>query len=155
MPSWFVVRPVRLDDVPSLQPACFPTGSLDAVEELVRRAAELSRRGRGMGIVAENGDLLGYGQVTLWPRTAEISDLIVAESCRRQGIGTAIIRSLIDKVRAWHVSRVEIGAALSNMQAIRLYRRLGFRDQRIIQLNLTGQPEPVMYLTMHLNQNSP
>lgn len=154
IPAWFVVRSVRLEDTPLLKPACFPAGSIDAVDELVRRATDLSRRGRGMGVVAENGDILGYGQVTLWPRIAEISDLVVAESYRRQGIGTAIIHTLIDKVRAWHVSHVEIGAALSNTQAIRLYRRLGFRDQRIILLNLTGQPEPVMYLKMELKQKS-
>jgi ribosomal protein S18 acetylase RimI-like enzyme len=45
-----------------------------------------------------------------------------------------------------HASTLEIGAALSNPRALGLYRRLGFVDGRILDLDLGNGPEPVMYL---------
>ncbi|MFN8420247.1 MAG: GNAT family N-acetyltransferase [Anaerolineae bacterium] len=155
MPVDFSVRPVTLADAAALQRACYPYNSLDAVRELLQRALGLSQRGRGLGVVAVRGmdhdqEVLGYGQLTLWPRAAEISDLIVTELERNQGIGSGIIYALLDKCRLWHLNKVEIGAALTNPRALSLYRRLHFMDDRIVDLDLGNGLEPVMYLTMRL-----
>jgi ribosomal protein S18 acetylase RimI-like enzyme len=94
--------------------------------------------------------ILGYGQLTIWPRTTEISDLIIAPDYRGSGIGTAIIGGLVDKVRSLHLPHVEIGVALSNPRALALYQRLGFKQDRIINLDIGHGSEPVMYLIMQL-----
>ena len=150
MTQSFSVRPVTLEDAAILQSACYPYSSVDAVRELIQRALDIARRGRGVGVVAVNETgVLGYGQLTLWPRAAEISDLIVTESLRSRGIGSAIIHTLLEKCRLLHLTKVEIGAALNNPRALSLYRRLGFRDDRIIDLDLGDGIQPVMYLIMH------
>jgi ribosomal protein S18 acetylase RimI-like enzyme len=145
------LRPVSAQDAAELQKTCWPNWSVDSVKEMLRRAEDLSRKGRGLGVVAcHSGELVAYGQLTVWPRTTEISDLMVAENHRSQGIGSAIIASLIDKAKHWHMPKIEIGVALTNPRAMALYQRLGFEEDRIVNIDLGDGPEPVMYLTMNL-----
>jgi ribosomal protein S18 acetylase RimI-like enzyme len=151
----FQLRPATLQDAADLQESLWPSWSVEAVRELIERVDGIARRGRGLGVVAVDGPhILGYGQLTVWPRTTEISDLIVTPGCRSQGIGTAIIQHLIEKVRSWHFSQVEIGVAMSNPRALALYQRLGFVENRMINLDLGGGPEPVIYLVMSLNDTN-
>lgn len=150
----YSIRQVSVKDADRLHQTCWPHWSVDSIAELLLRVEKLTQQGRGYGIIALNAEvgILGYGQLTVWPRTTEISDLIVAPAYRNQGIGTAIICALIEKVYAWGLSQVEIGAALSNPRALLLYRRLGFQEDRTIGLDLGDGYEPVMYLTRQLER---
>ena len=153
----FHLRPVAANDSLSLQQTCWPERSVEAIEELLQRAEGLARRRRGLGIVALADNFancaIGYAQLTMWPRTGEISDLIVAEDWRNQGLGSAMIGYLVEKARAWPMPQVEIGVAMNNPRALALYRRLGFKDDRLINLDLGGGPEAVTYLTMTLHSH--
>ena len=147
----YQLRPTSPADAALLQESCWPERSVDAVRELLERAEGLSKHKRGLGLIAITGyRALGYGQLTIWPRTCEISDLIVAADVRNQGIGTAIICDLIERARLWPMSQVEIGVAMNNPRAHALYLRLGFKDNRTVNLDLGMGPEPVMYLVMQL-----
>ena len=148
----YSMRQVTVQDADDLQQMCWSNWSVDSIAELLMRVDKFMKQGRGFGIVAYSTDagILGYGQLTVWPRTTEISDLIVAPAYRERGIGTAIICALIDKVRSWGLAQVEIGAALSNPRALLLYQRLGFEEDRTIELDLGKGLEPVMYLTRQL-----
>ena len=149
----YQLRQVTLHDAAELQKSCWPSSSIESITELLQRVEGITKRNRGFGIVAYNEtSLLGYGQLTIWPRTTEISDLIVTPNCRSRGIGTAIILHLIDKVRSWHLPQVEIGVALNNPRALALYQKLGFEEDRIINLDLGHGPEPVMYLNMRVTR---
>lgn len=145
------IRPVRLADVAGLQQACWPERSFDAVYRFVSRARYNASQGRAIGIVVADDDLIrAYGQFTLWPRCGEISDLIVAEAHRGQGLGTAMIQYLVRAARDMQADCVDIGAALSNPRALALYRRLGFRDSYIQEIDLGQGSEPVQYLRLKL-----
>lgn len=114
-------------------------------------------QGKALGLVAvpdQHDDYpIAYGQITCWPRVAEISDLIVAEAWRGQGIGSALIESLIAAAGHWPVTAVEIGVALSNPRALDLYKRLGFSFGRTLTLDLGHGAEPVLYLNKLLEKN--
>ncbi len=156
MSANYQLRPASPRDAADLQTACWPDWPIATIRELLLRADGIAHRGRGIGVVADSQcGILGYGQLTIWPRTAEISDLIVTPACRGQGIGTAIINHLVDQVRARRMAQVEIGVALGNVRALALYQRLGFAQDRIINLDLGHGVEPVMYLTMGLNGEHP
>ncbi|MCC7208266.1 MAG: GNAT family N-acetyltransferase [Anaerolineae bacterium] len=146
------IRRATPDDAAALQRACWPEWPEVAVHEFLERLNTSAARGRGYPAAALfEGAAVGFGQLTLWRDAAEIGDLIVAPAWRSQGVGTAIIAHLLDKARAWGLTRVEIGAAMSNPRALALYRRLGFAPQRVIDIQLNGgAPEPVMYLAMPL-----
>lgn len=141
-------------DAESLGRACFPQLSAAQVEELVARAESLWRCGRGAGVVAcLEGQIVGFGQVTLWARVAEISDLSVTETQRGRGIGTALIQRLI-ALGAQRRNLIEIGVAHSNARALALYRRLGFRHARTLLLDLGQGIEPVHYLILSVNDHA-
>jgi len=147
------IRPVRATDIPPLIAGCWSDRPPAEVHQLVNRAQQNARQGRGLGavIVAENADSpIGYGQLTIWPRTAEISDLVVTENQRGRGLGTAMIQYLVRAAREMHAPAVEIGAAYSNPGALALYRRLGFQDSHVISLHLGNGMEDVLYLKIDL-----
>lgn len=132
---------------------CWPERPATEIHQLINRAQQNARQGRGLGAVIidpESERPIGYGQLTLWPRTAEISDLVVSESWRGRGLGTAMIQYLVRAAREMHAPAVEIGAAYSNPGAMALYRRLGFEDSHIISLNLGDGMEDVLYLKLDL-----
>lgn len=149
----FTIRPVQVSDAASLQQTCWTDRSPDMVALLLERTDKLARNGRGLGVVAvrSDGTACGFGLLTVWPRLAEISDLIVSAPYRGQGIGTRIIANLTDAARKLGVDTLEIGVALSNPRALALYRSLGFVDHRTIELDLGHGAEPVLYLQKTLS----
>lgn len=155
-PACVHMRPVELNDAVILQHTCWPDRATEDVAEFLRRIQKLRVHKRGIAVVAQhNYTVCGFGLLTVWPRAAEISDLIVTPGLRDQGIGSTIIAYLTDIAHDLHVSVLEIGVALSNPRALALYRRLGFSDRRTVQLDLGAGPEPVLYLEKTLVGDPP
>lgn len=148
------VRPVKLGDARHLQRMCWPHRSLDSITEMLHRAEKLAFTRRGLGVVAERDErVCAFGLLTLWPRTAEISDLIVHEAWRGQGIGSQIIAYLGTMARELSAHILEIGVAQSNVRALALYQRLGFIEHHTIELDLGNGPETVIYLYQALTNS--
>lgn len=146
------LRPVTLGDVPALNCKCWPGRHSEAVHDFIRDVLNRSERQLTWGIVAiVDGEVAGYGQLGRWGRIGEISDLIVTESLRDQGVGTAIIGHLLDFARQMNIQRVEIGAQTTNIGALRLYHRLGFVEKRRVMMQLGRGPEEVVLLSIDLN----
>jgi ribosomal protein S18 acetylase RimI-like enzyme len=154
------IRPVRGFDVHALHRTCWPERPLPVVDQFITRAQYFRQQGRGLGVVVgdggrdDEGTIIGYGQLTLWPRSGEISDLIITASQRGRGLGTALIQYLVAAGREMHVPAIEIGAALSNPGAVALYRRLGFDDSHTVMLNLGNGPEQVLILRLDFPENT-
>lgn len=149
------IRPVEPSDARALQANCWPAQLEAAVSVFISDVLRRTSHDLAWGVVAlRDGITIGYGQIARWARIGEISDLIVAEAWRDQGVGTAIIRNLLDIARQKGMQQVEIGAHLANEGALRLYRRLGFIDQRQITMQLPGGPKTVIMLSMDLNSLS-
>jgi ribosomal protein S18 acetylase RimI-like enzyme len=145
------VRPLYPADQAILQQVCWPNRAPDGVRRLLNHALGLAVKRRGLGVVSVRDDLVcGFGMLSLWPRTAEISDLIVTPALRGQGIGSRIVAYLTQAARNLCADTIEIGAAESNPRALELYRRLDFADDRVIQVDLGNGPEPVIYLNKPL-----
>lgn len=145
------IRPVWLSDAEALHTRCWSSRRLVDVQRIVTRAQRIGQQQYGLGAVAVvQGQVAGYGQFTLWSRCGEISDLVVCEPCRGQGIGTAIIQYLLRASRDMQAECVEIGATLDNPRAIALYRRLGFADERTLMLDVDGADAAVLYLRIAL-----
>ncbi|HEX2905776.1 MAG TPA: GNAT family N-acetyltransferase [Phototrophicaceae bacterium] len=147
-----LVRPVRLTDAEPLHARCWPQRSFMTVYNMLTRALQYAKDERGLGVVVVDaaGAVQGYGQMAVWPSCAEVSDLVVAEAYRSQGCGTAMIQHLVRAAYRLGTPAVEIGAAVSNTRAIRLYQRLGFEDSHTLTLNLGSGQEPVLFLRLEL-----
>lgn len=154
-PACVYLRPVELHDAAMLRHTCWPDRAIEDVAEFLQRIQKVRAHKRGIAVVAQhNCTVCGFGLLTVWPRAAEISDLIVTPGLRGQGIGSTIIAYLTDIAHDLHVSVLEIGGALSNPRALALYRRLGFSDRRIVQIELGTGPEPVLYLEKNLSEGA-
>jgi|MTBAKSStandDraft_2_1061841.scaffolds.fasta_scaffold11239_5 ribosomal protein S18 acetylase RimI-like enzyme len=148
----FTIRPVQISDAASLRQTCWADRAPETISLLIERTRKLAQHGRGLGVVAvrDDGTACAFGLLTVWPRLAEISDLIVSTPYRGQGIGTQIITRLTEAAIGLGVNTLEIGVALSNPRALALYRSLGFTDSRTIDLDLGNGAEPVLYLQKKL-----
>ena len=84
--------------------------------------------------VATDGDrVLGfatYGPFRAWPAykySVELS-VYVDASARRRGVGTSLVRAVIDDARARDLHVVIAGITADNEISLRLHERLGFRE---------------------------
>jgi ribosomal protein S18 acetylase RimI-like enzyme len=149
----YFVRPVTLEDTDDLHRLCWPDAIRFDVETRLIDVLARHEKQRAWGIATEvAGQAVAYGQLTKLGKRSEISDLVVHEPLRGRGIGSALITHLVKLACTHHLSVVEIGAALSNPRALRLYQRLGFEECRRVKLDLGYGLEPVVYLRMEVTQ---
>ena len=133
----FVVRPARKQDVEpavGLERTCFGDGGFSLTK---RQLQYLHRRPTAEFMVAEQGGaIVGEGVALVRKHKSRHSEnslsgriysLAVHPACRGQGVGEALVRALIDALRARGVRRVYLEVETSNAGAVRLYERMGFK----------------------------
>lgn len=125
------VRPVRLSDAAALHHHCFPQQAQEAVADYVRWCLAQKGNGHIIRLVAEvDGQVVANGQLAIHRDKGELGSLIVAVTHRRRGIGSALLRALIDAARERGVRDLEIAARLDADWVQAWYRRLGFVGRR-------------------------
>jgi ribosomal protein S18 acetylase RimI-like enzyme len=92
-------------------------------------------------LVAEDavGEVVGYAYAALEPRSwadlreacGKLHDVFVAKHARRRGIGRALTKEAIARLRDLGVPRVVLTSAWQNQEAHALFRSLGFRETMI------------------------
>lgn len=60
-----------------------------------------------------------------------ISDLVVKESCRGQGIGSQLLQYMKDKAQKEHMDGLELQVNARNTQARKMYEKNGFTEKSI------------------------
>jgi ribosomal protein S18 acetylase RimI-like enzyme len=175
-----LIRPLRWpDDLPGLEAldTSFTTdrvyrvrrGALsfelveEAVDPPIRKAYPLLRpdaerlRGLGHVVVAEaGGALVGLAAAALsgWNRRVQVEDLYVAPSARGQGIGHALMRSVVAYARHGGARCVWLETQNVNYPAVRFYRRLGFRlcglDEQLYDPATLEREEIALFLALDL-----
>jgi putative acetyltransferase len=131
------IRPVRVADAPALhaimlQPEVLPYIMRQPSDRVDQLEEYLGRLGPDLHyFVAEvDGVLVGYaGLRRMRGREAHVGHLFLAVDARRhgQGVGTALLRQLLDLADNWlMLERVELTVLATNPGAQRLYERLGF-----------------------------
>jgi ribosomal protein S18 acetylase RimI-like enzyme len=107
-------------------------------------------------VVCSGMTLLGYGE--LWidaeEQEVELARLIVAPAHRRQGVGGALVRLLLEEARHTAYPHAFLRVFPDNYAAIRCYRRAGFTpvspsDQQAFN---GGQPMDYLWMCFLFNQ---
>lgn len=81
----------------------------------------------------ENGKLLGYAQVSsgYWFKKRHIVtlyDVCVSNNARKKGIGTKILKNIIEKAKTFkEVEQIQLRVNSRNKAAMSLYKSLGFK----------------------------
>ena len=121
------IRQAKLYDVPAIsrieRDSFDDPWSADAITKDVTA-------GRGVYVaVALCGDeRAGYGEIRSVAGEAQIYQIAVAPEFRRDGIGEAILRHLIETAEKDGCTLVTLEVRDGNKAAMELYRKLGFRE---------------------------
>jgi ribosomal protein S18 acetylase RimI-like enzyme len=87
------------------------------------------------------------------PHGVYVSELGVLASCRNQGVGSTLLKALVDQARAQGHSSVALSVSMAQPQAEQFYRRHGFTDQARSGLSVSHPPagsplSPVRWLSL-------
>jgi len=127
----------------------------DATSWRERRALYLDflEKGGFVFVAERDGELLGYAMVAIVPvtdtqmpdtwrtgeRIAEIETLSVVPHARGAGIGSALLDRVDEELESAAIDDVLVGAFITNLDAIRLYERRGFRPAWMYLQRLGGR----------------
>ena len=134
-------RLVEWHDLQPLHNACYSQQPFYEFRALFQRLRRRQEQGRSYWVVAISealdqsaGQIVGSGQLVMYPHGAELTNLVVTTGYRNQGIGTALIAVLLAIARDIDLTGVEIGVESENQRALALYQRLGFEPERHLPL---------------------
>ncbi|MCL2842652.1 MAG: ribosomal protein S18-alanine N-acetyltransferase [Oscillospiraceae bacterium] len=116
-------EPRHLSEIVGLEHEIFPDPWSAALLE--RRLHDSATR----FLVAEGeGAIQGYGILQLLPPEAELFNIAVNPTARRQGVGKCLLEALLETAKAEGVTAIHLEVRASNIGALALYNRLGFRQ---------------------------
>jgi len=84
-----------------------------------------------LGAYSEDGDLVGYAFVSRYVDAWHVMNVAVATDFRGRGIATALLERLFEMTATDPQRGYTLEVRVSNVQAIRLYERLGFEARGI------------------------
>ncbi|WP_314923353.1 ribosomal protein S18-alanine N-acetyltransferase [Mogibacterium diversum] len=80
-------------------------------------------------IVAEHeGEFAGYADIWTVLDEADLNSIAVRVDFRRNGIGDAIMLAMIEMLSTSGVATINLEVRVSNMPAIKLYKKYGFNE---------------------------
>ena len=107
--------------------------------------------GKGLFLVAErDGVAVGYVGCQTVLDEGYITNVAVPPDCRRQGVGRALIGTLVSHAGAQGLAFVTLEARTSNMPAIALYENAGFQKVGVRKNFYTAPVEDALLMTFFL-----
>lgn len=89
-------------------------------------ASELSNELSDWLVAVENGTVVGYIGSQSVPPEADVMNVAVSPLFRRQGIGEALMKALMEHLCRKGIESLSLEVRAGNLPAISLYTRLGF-----------------------------
>jgi [ribosomal protein S18]-alanine N-acetyltransferase len=131
-----------LDTVEAIERASYPTPWSRSMF-----AAELRKPGSiAIGAVGEEGELVGYAFVSRYVDAWHVMNVAVAPDFRRRGIATTLLERLFEVTEADPRRGYTLEVRVSNVEAIRLYERLGFEARGIRRGYYTDNREDALIM---------
>lgn len=101
-------------------------------------------QGRGEFLVATNEkSILGYAIATLErdfkifgfssEKKSHLLKIAVREEKRRSGVGSSLLKFLMNKLKKQSVDKIELEVRVRNLEARKFYRKLGFQEKELIK----------------------
>jgi ribosomal protein S18 acetylase RimI-like enzyme len=99
---------------------------------------------RGIWVAEADGQVVGLAGLLQYPLengVVEIEPLVVAAGFRKKGIGSMLVRRVIEEAKKRHFRFITIRPELRNERAFALYIKLGFNLVGQVELFQDLQPE--------------
>lgn len=128
------IRPVKLEDAPTLQKNCLSADTLDMVENVLKNDMEAMNKGDKVRLVADlEGEVIGnlelvFSHHPLEFHTSEIYTVVVDPRFQRKVIATKLIETALKIARERRQKIVKIGVEAKNVPAERVYTKAGFKE---------------------------
>jgi ribosomal protein S18 acetylase RimI-like enzyme len=92
---------------------------------------EISKFKGAFFVAIENGKIIGFTSLgyPYWNQIGLMFHLSVKESYRSQGVGSLLIKTVIDEAKKLKIRFVTVRTATWNTRAIKFYERNGFRQK--------------------------
>ena len=138
----YIVRPARPSDAPQLRELNRLFNGDDVSDEALTQQ-RLSAPGPERCLVCERGDrLLGFACAVCFSSfcyvhpVGELTELFVLPEARRMGVGRALVRAMIERLRGEGATEIRLLTGWDNHAAQALYEQCGFRpvDERYYEL---------------------
>jgi [ribosomal protein S18]-alanine N-acetyltransferase len=133
-------------------------GDLDAIERIERVsyptpwsrsmfATELAKPSSlSLGAVDDSDVLVGYLVLSRYVDAWHVMNVAVAPEWRRRGVATALLRRLLDDTRDDAQRGYTLEVRVSNVGAIALYERFGFRPKGVRRGYYTDNREDALIM---------
>lgn len=120
------IRGWKFEDIlriSELETECFPKEPWS-----YRMLADSFENENFVGILCEeNGEIAGYGGVTVGYDTADIDNIAVSERYRGCGMGAVLLEELVRVARERGAAKIFLEVRVSNAVAMSLYLKHGFK----------------------------
>lgn len=121
------IRQAKIYDVPAM--ARIERDSFDSPWSAEEITKDVTAGGNIYVAVAEcREEKAGYGEIRMVAGEAQIYNIAIAPEFRREGIGEALLRHMINKAEEEGCTLVTLEVRGGNDAAMSLYRKLGFRE---------------------------
>jgi ribosomal-protein-alanine N-acetyltransferase len=137
------LEPGDLDEIERIERASYPTPWSRSMfaGELVKPSS------LSLGAVDEAGALVGYLILSRYVDAWHVMNVAVAPGRRREGIASALLRQLLDETRGGDARRgYTLEVRVSNVGAISLYERFGFRPKGVRRGYYTDNREDALIM---------
>jgi ribosomal-protein-alanine N-acetyltransferase len=135
----FALRPYEARDFAALHrldQACFPSGVAYAKTTL---RYFLNLAGSECLVAEHDAKIIGFILAEQSDRLAHIITLDVAESVRRQGVGSALLKRLEANLAARGVRAILLETATTNDAAIAFWQKHGYRTEAVLKNYYLGR----------------
>ena len=121
-----IIRPWKYEDIlriSQMEVECFPQEPWSYKMLVSSFGSE-----NFIGVVAEDeGEIAGYGGITVAVDTADVDNIAVTEPYRHSGVATAVLCELCKLAKDKGASKLFLEVRVSNSPALMLYLKNGFK----------------------------
>lgn len=136
------VEPHDLETVDEIERASYPTPwSRSMFVAELRKPSSVA-----IGAYAEGGKLVGYAFVSRYVDAWHVMNVAVATEFRRRGIATTLLQRVFEVTANDPQRGYTLEVRVSNVEAIRLYERLGFEPRGIRRGYYTDNREDALIM---------
>ena len=78
-------------------------------------------------VLEREGEVIGYGIMSVAAGEAHLLNICVAKQLRREGVGQGLLQYLLERARSFAADRIFLEVRPSNKSALGLYDKFGFQ----------------------------
>ena len=101
-------------------------------------------------ICKHNGEIIGFIIFSPISPEAHILSISVIKKIQSKGVGTLLLRSMLDQCKAMNYKKIFLEVRTSNLQAINFYQKFGFIKDAIRDNYYTDNSEDALLMSLSI-----